>query len=207
MTAQVADQVLFNKLLWEFIGITGGRLFDPEDWKIKPASTCTACWRGFVCQYAIEENKLVLDSLIVHDTEDGHLPAINGVEPSFHQDILFDFEPESPPAAFSSCGAKNGGPALYRNLHLRLPFSGGVLLARDFIPEMYVHMGFQKPHRFRSVIELCAEDGAIVTQLDHSAQMEKIRQQCGTRTEEEVEMHDSVPDWIEYAFSMEYSVG
>ncbi len=57
---------------------------------------------------------------------------------------------------------------VYDNLNLPLPFSGGFLIARDFIRELYVHMGFHPAWKFREVWELLFDNGILKESQDVS---------------------------------------
>jgi hypothetical protein len=63
----------------------------------------------------------------------------------------------------------------YHNLNVPVPFTGQIRLARDFIEDRYVHMGFQKPTTFRTVYDLTLENGRVLNLMDRSQDMEKKR--------------------------------
>ncbi|MEM4721362.1 MAG: hypothetical protein QXT73_04810 [Candidatus Methanomethylicaceae archaeon] len=44
---------------------------------------------------------------------------------------------------------------------MRVPFIGKLRLAKDFIQELYVHMGFQKPSAYQTVLDLLFEEGYL----------------------------------------------
>ncbi|MHA1739270.1 MAG: hypothetical protein ACTSXA_16100 [Candidatus Heimdallarchaeota archaeon] len=88
---------------------------------------------------------------------------------------------------------------------MKIPFSGGLLITKDFIEEMYVHMGFQNPMSYRIVYELTFENGELVKFTDISEVMEKRRNEGKNhdalpRSDEK----DAVGKWIERKFSLEY---
>lgn len=43
---------------------------------------------------------------------------------------------------------------IYPNINLPFSFTGKLRLARDFIREFYIHMGFQKPTAYKTVMDL-----------------------------------------------------
>ena len=63
----------------------------------------------------------------------------------------------------------------YINVNLEIQFTGKIVIATDFINEMYVHMGFQSPTSFKKVIELHITEGDIIKKVDLSSKMEEIR--------------------------------
>ncbi|MDP2227121.1 MAG: hypothetical protein Q8J78_06560, partial [Moraxellaceae bacterium] len=54
-------------------------------------------------------------------------------------------------------------------------FTGKIRLARDFIEELNVPTGYQKPTSFRTVLDITLKDGHIVEIKDRSEEMEKGR--------------------------------
>ena len=104
--------------------------------------------------YAIEDGQLVLGEMAVGK---GETLPINGVLP------VLDTRPHS---YF----------AVYRGLHLPVAFTGGILAGKDFVRALYVHMGFQKPHTFETLLEFRFEEGKVISLTDHSPRMAAIRQ-------------------------------
>ena len=50
---------------------------------------------------------------------------------------------------------------VYKGLRHPVPFTGGLLLTRDFIEELYVHMGFHPAWKYREVHELIFRAGEL----------------------------------------------
>jgi hypothetical protein len=131
-------------------------------------------------KYILIENHLILDDLLVNV----HEPLkINGVNPEQGSE-MFKYE--------------------YKNLNLKTNFTGRILLAKDFIDSMYVHMGFQRPIAFKTVLGLEFKNGELVLFQDLSKQMEKRRKkdpykgaQPNSKTTKDIE------NWIEKAFSLD----
>jgi hypothetical protein len=74
------------------------------------------------------------------------------------------------------------------------------LAAKDFIQDLYVHMGFQAPTSYEKVIELTIEFDIIVSTQDMSKIMKSWRNQI---IEEDEELED-IQKWIEEKFSRKY---
>jgi hypothetical protein len=88
----------------------------------------------------------------------------------------------------------------------RVPFSGGLLLADDFIDELYVHMGFHPAWKYREVHELVFLDGDLVLEADRSEQIAEFRQEIRDRPLEpgSGSEREDIRRWIERCFSQEY---
>ncbi|TFG13118.1 hypothetical protein EU537_07345 [Candidatus Thorarchaeota archaeon] len=181
MTGQIPDFVLYHGEEYDLVGIDGRGLLSPHDFGLAPKSPHTACWRGFVMYYECKENRLTLQGMDVHSDA---APMINGAKPEERGESSFRYH--------------------YEGIDVEVPFTGTLILARDFIDEMYVHMGFQRPHAFKTVIELTVENGHILQSRELSSQMEEQRKQNphkdavpGSSREEDV------MQWIKDRFSRE----
>lgn len=181
ITAQIPDEFTINGEKFSLVGLKGQGLFTPEDFGIRPHFTCTACWRGYVMEYNFINNKLVLTGMRVNVNEP---TKINSVEPQ-KGDSLFKFH--------------------YNNLNLKTHFTGSVLLAKDFIQSMYVHMGFQRPMAFKTVVEIHVENGNIISLKDLSKQMEEKRKQNPYEgAQPQSNTQNNIERWIKQTFSLDY---
>src|SRR6185503_295363 len=63
MTSQIPDVVVLDGRTYSLTAVEGHGLFDPADHGLEPQFISTACWRGFLCTYAVVEGRLVLDTL------------------------------------------------------------------------------------------------------------------------------------------------
>jgi hypothetical protein len=181
MTAQIPDEFILNGESFSLVGLKGKGLTNPEDLGITPYFSCTACWRGYVMKYIFIKNQLILDELKVNVTDP---PKINGVEPQ-QGDNLFKYH--------------------YKNLNLKTNFSGKVLLAKDFIQSMYVHMGFQRPIAFKIVVEIEMKNGEIISIKDLSKQMEDKRKKDQYKgAQPHSNSKKDIEKWIEKTFSLDY---
>lgn len=196
MTAQTPDRFRLDDHTYVIVGvhnrkyarIFGARadiLFTPEYLDLTPVATASNCWRGYVCQYAIRDNALVLRELNIGLMEPG--PEINGVRPTVPHE-----------------GSRVN---IYQNLDLPIKFTGGILIGDKFIQELYVHMGFHPAWKFETVIELIFAEGELIERRDVSDGMrvlrtrllEKPMQPGGSAGEEEIKA------WIESTFSLDYT--
>jgi hypothetical protein len=183
MTAQIPDEFVLNNEEFSLIGLKGHGLFNPEDFGIVPYFTCTACWRGYVMRYIFTENQLILDGMRVNVDDP---PKINGINPEKGSD-LFKYN--------------------YKNLNLKTNFTGQVLLARDFIESMYVHMGFQRPIAFKTVVEINVQSGEIISVKDLSKQMELSRMKNPNKgAQPQSNSHKDIENWVNEKFSLDYDL-
>jgi len=170
MTGQIHDMVLHNGSIFSLCGIRGDGLFDPADYGLEPSEMSTACRRGYHCLYAIKEDILYLEHVKI-----GH-NADRPVRFDRHSQVkLFGVGPAE--------GDHLG--STFTALNQRMFFSGSLLLGRDFIAELYRHIGFQLPHNCRTVVELTFEAGTVVQAADRSEEMREIRQQQAREEREE----------------------
>jgi len=92
---------------------------------------------------------------------------------------------------------------MYEGLSLKTKFTGSIMIAKDFIRSMYVHMGFQSPDTFRTVIRLEVLHGNTTKEDDLSETMEERRKkgQVGPQAPESREEGD-LAKWIARRFSL-----
>ncbi|NHJ87724.1 MAG: hypothetical protein FK734_19840 [Asgard group archaeon] len=181
MTAQMADMFNYNKEQFEIIGVDGEKLFDPIDYGLNPHFTCTACWRGYLLTYTLNDNQLVLDDVLINLKEK---KKINGIKPN-DAERPFIFR--------------------YKKVNLPMAFTGTILVARDFIPEMYVHMGFQRAIGYKKVVEFKFTNGILDSISDLSKKMEERRKEDPNKGAQPKSPRDEdVKSWIEETFSLDY---
>ena len=78
MTGQIPDNVIYEGETYELVGVSGGELYEPQDFGLIPTSPHTANYRGFVSTYEIEENALILNSMeITVEEASDEYPKIN----------------------------------------------------------------------------------------------------------------------------------
>ncbi len=181
MTAQIPDEFILNGESFSLVGLKGKGLVEPEDLGISPYSSCTACWRGYVMKYNFTKNKLILDELQVNVDDP---PKINGVEAQ-QESSLFKYH--------------------YKNLKLQTNFTGSILLAKDFIQSMYVHMGFQRPMAFKTVVEIDIKNGEIISLKDLSKKMENLRKKDLYKgAQPQSDSKRDIEEWVKQTFSLDY---
>lgn len=187
MTAQIPETVIFEDKEFELCGLKGKDPFKPTAHGLDPKPLDTACWRGFVCTFAVREMRLILEELEVgvrpwgpEDREPSELPAISGV--------VAEPDPET-------------GTMVYRSMEHHLDFTGRMLIGREFIDRLYVHMGFQAPYTYREVVELVFDGGKLVDSRDLSTAMDEVR---GRLDEHGGRPTEDLVRWISERFSLNY---
>ncbi len=151
MTAQITDKFIFNGDKYSLIGMRGGDLASPEQFGMEPEMLSTACYRGFYATYEIKERTLFLRELTLREKNGNYLP-IRGIEPE-----LEEYQ------------------ATYHDLKVMIPYTGKLRLAKDFIRELYIHMGFQKATAFKTVLDITLKDGRVIEIKDRSREIEQKR--------------------------------
>lgn len=175
MTAQIPDNVDWQGDEYSLAGIDGGPLFDPAEHGLEVRMISTACWRGHICTYAVPDGRFELASLSV------------GMD-------------DPPAELFGTPRAPSEyGEIRYEPLHHPVPFTGGLLIAADFIVKLYVHMGFHPAWKYERVHELLFDAGRLTAHHDRSAAMAAFRDR-----DPKLEPDANVQDWIKSTFARSY---
>ena len=151
MTAQISDTFIFEAEEYSLIGIRGGDLASPEQFGMEPKMLSTACYRGFFATYEVTREALYLRELTLREKNGNYLP-IEGIQPE-----------------------TGNHRATYHGLNVRVSFTGKIRIAKGFIHDLYIHMGYQKASAYETVLDLTLNDGRIVKILDRSKEMEQKR--------------------------------
>jgi hypothetical protein len=183
MTGQIPDTLIWKNNTYSIVGLKGEGLPSPLDYDLSPLSPHTANWRGFIMTYIVVEDHLNLHEMnvTVKDIE-GKVPVINDVKPKVKKEGLIDLT--------------------YEKLKLKTQFTGKILIAKDFIDSMYVHMGFQSPISFETVIELTFNKGDLESTSDLSNAMKQYRKKKISNGK--LEPSDDIQAWIARTFSLDY---
>ena len=95
---------------------------------------------------------------------------------------------------------------VYHDVGMRLPFTGGMLLAQDFISDLYVHMGFHPAWKYETVHELTFDKGCLVSEADVSEKLAEVRRAALSRAadpDSDTDRKDMM-EWIARCFSRDY---
>ena len=199
MTAQIADIVFYRGKPYSLAGISGEReLFDPGSHGMKARGTCTACGRGYHCTYAIGDGgQLILRDLAINLELTAAITGVSHPLPISAPE-LFGVNPNKDP---EKDGWFNHS---YKDMSGPIPFTGGLLIADDFIRELYVHMGFHPAWKYREVHELIFEQGLLKSATDRSNQMAQLREGIKVESLKPNRTAD-IGAWVEKCFSLKYS--
>jgi len=183
LTAQINDIFKFNGVEYVVCGIDGPELFDPIEEGFKPKMASTGCWRGFYLTFNATDMYLYLEEMQINQDKAKTFKDIKPVK----GDHFFSHK--------------------YLNMNYKLPFTGKILIAKDFIEEMYVHMGFQRPIAYKTVIELKIENGDVKEVIDYSEMFEKRRNEDSNKGAEPKSSGEiDIKDFVDKSFSREYNV-
>ena len=183
MTGQVPDKLICRKNLYSIVGLRGEGLPSPFDFGLKPVSPHTANWRGFIMTYIVVEKHLNVHEMKVTLKDlKSKPPLINEVKPKLEKKGLIHLT--------------------YSSLKLKTQLTGKILIAKDFIDSMYVHMGFQSPISFETVIELEFREGDLLSVTDLSEKMKEYRKR-DISDGKISRSHDPI-SWIARTFSLDY---
>ena len=158
-----------------------------------PIGMCSANWKGYLVIYDLQDDKLVLNQLRItlgefnkRDFTPKLGPELNGVQP--------EYDPRQ---------ELNNS---YEDLNLRLNFTGGILLVKDFIQELYVHMGFHPAWKFKTVYELVFQDGKLIEKRDMTEKMVEIRDKLADKPLKPDFGKTDLQEWIQSTFRLDYKI-
>lgn len=187
MTAQFADLVDFRGEKGDLTAVEGSPLFSPQDHGLTPGPWHTGCWRGYMCEYAVDDGCLVLRRLAIA-VKDGPPPPL-AAAPAVHP-VQDDEGP--------------GGAWAYRGLNLPVPFTGRLLIGVDFVRNSpRLNMGFLPAWYFETVWELVFDGGRLTTSHDRSTELANVRERmlaAGNQSRE----GDALDKWLDDTFSLSF---
>ena len=188
MTAQIGDKFNFNGEMHSIVAMSAPLRFNPGKYGIMPESACTACWRGFWCVYNITDEGIFLNELYINSHNDRY-PEIEGILPEKDPNGEGDL--------------KYMGHHVYKNLNIKMNFSGKLLVGSGFISKYYIHMGFQRAWAYEVLTELVFDEGNLIETNDHSDIAADLRKKIGTA---KVFPSSFFPkrDFVSDSFSLEY---
>ncbi|EDP98291.1 hypothetical protein U8527_20055 [Kordia algicida OT-1] len=142
---------------------TGEAPFDISQYYKRPFISFSACWRGFVAIFKIQNNKLLLKDLrVFKETESPRI--INGVKPKFVD--FFDSKILS-----------------YENINLELDYTGRMQITKG-----YLQFGLRPKFNIASnenITELVFSSGVLQKQEDLSELIEQFREALYDHAKEE----------------------
>ena len=188
MTAQINDKLKLGKNDLDIVAIEDPEsFFDFGRLGLNPISNCSACWRGYIAIFAIDENNnLFLRDLYTNNG--GEVPPmIHGVKP---------FEIDNWKENIYAIA----GNLAYENINLPIPYTGAFLIGDNFIDKLYVHMGFQHPFKYEYLEEFIFENGVCIETRDLSKEAKEQRE----KQKSTEKASKSLPQWIDEQFDLSY---
>lgn len=150
MAGQIEDVVVVEGRMYALVGVNGLGLFEPDQHGLQVRMTTTACRRGYVCEYAVDDDGLFLTGLRLGMAR--------------------------PPARLFGADLRViGSAATYSTLRVPLCFAGGLLLGARPTHDLYGHMGQHPVWNYTEVLELLFDDGRLVAVCDRSELMKQRR--------------------------------
>lgn len=196
MTTQISDGVIYGGRKFVLCGCNGPELFDPAQYDLVPAAPSTACYRGWMADFSVNEILVLKDLFVFHDAG---MPVLNRRPNGPLINSIAPIEPNS------WCGFN----CLYQDVNLSSSFTGGLLIADGFIKQSGVGMGFHKFWKFETVLELIFENGYLRNVADRSQVAQTIRQNhlvTDILGHKNVNDDQAVAKWIEQSFSLNYNL-
>lgn len=186
MTAQIGDEFMIQDRSYTMVALSNPIPFHPKEYGITVESRCTACWRGFWCVYDLSDDELILRDLYVN-AKDMVFPEINGVSIQEKEDYLGHF--------------------VYSNLRLPISYTGKILVGDGFLWEYYIHMGFQRPWAYKTLLEFIFEEGILLDTVDRSNMARHLRNEIKKHPTTFYEkMTNNLPSYLVESFSADMSI-
>ncbi|MBH8575287.1 hypothetical protein I8752_20180 [Nostocaceae cyanobacterium CENA369] len=200
MTAQISDRVFYQEQEFSITAINGSGLYNPQQDGISPTSFSTACYRGYVCIYKVFEEYLYLKQLNIGLKLKDRLTAKYGKGLR-----LFDINPK-----YNNYDSS----VVYEEINKLIYFSGGLLLGKDFIGEMYVHLGHHPAYKFQEVYELIFAEGKLAKSTDISQKIAEFRGAIATHESQsiieklitETKYKDEFQKWTQNNLALNYKM-
>lgn len=195
MTRQIKDYILFKDNNMEISAIESeSSLFEITGYGISPNGTSSACWRGHMEQYYIDEcDNLILKDLIVNYPAHEIPIELHGIK---GLPLKRDHRKRDPNSLMKSVGLIAGN-TLYENLNIPVCFSGKLIGCDDYIYSGYDNMGFSEPYKYKIVMEFVFEKGICIkiNDLSDIAEEKRNKGHAGIR-------HDK--NYVNKMFSLKY---
>lgn len=189
MTAQISDVIIYENERYDITGLTNDIPFILESYGLAPVGKSSGCYRGFQRIFIVQENQLQISGLNLNE---------NLTPENMESPVIFGIKPVSGKRKTRSLMFNKK----YTDLNSLIEYSGAILIGKDFIHELYTHMGFHPAWKYKKVIELTFEKGILTSISDLT---EKIEEKQRGFTNNEEMMKRLKPDkWIEDSFNQKY---
>lgn len=198
MSAQLLDQFILQNETYVLLVWSKHPIFSPKDFGIEPRQVSTALCRGHLCTYGFSGTDLLLKELYIRSQNDEY-PIISGV---------VALSPGSSSEILSPSIATNLRLYHYKDLNLKLPYTGKILLGRDRVHNAFDvnYGGYDRYWKYRVLKSLTLENGTIVAAEDVSSVGKQIFQMISENREgssdhygflEEAQLKEKAENWID----------
>lgn len=205
MTAQIGDIYKYEKKEFTIVALSSAMPFDPKNFGMESHPSSTACYRGYWCEYAIENDELFLKDLYLFNVEDKY-PPLNGVEVSPQEFVEYECYTGSEKKCEKITSPAHFGHRVYKDVNLPIPYTGKILLGDGFMQEYYIHMGFQRGWAYEKLIELVFEEGILLecNDLSHIAKAQREAMKKADRGPRHP-YGRNIPKSVEDSFSLDHA--
>ena len=196
MTAQIGDIYKYQSKEYDMVALSMPLPFHPKNYGLEPHASCTACYRGYWCEYEISD-ELALKDLYLFNI-DGNYPPLNGVDISPPEFV------ECKTYAGSGKGWVNAmrpaylGHRVYKDVHLPINHTGRVLLGRKSVPTYHIHGVWDTPWQYTDLQEFVFEDGILMDIIDQSETARDIRKVIRTMARSEPESRGTMGTYVRF---------
>jgi hypothetical protein len=152
MTRQAANKLLYEGESYELLGDSSGQLPMVKQYGMEPLSWSTGNYRGFVAQYFIVDQRLMLLSLMINDAA-GYYPEIGGIRPVIEGHY---------------------GVPLYEPLSELMSITGAITIGKDE-PENWLSGDIRSVHDYVIALKITLKDGMVQSVDDISGRASAIR--------------------------------
>jgi hypothetical protein len=152
MTRQAANTIVYEGESYELLGDSSGQLPMVKRYGMQPQSWSTANHAGYIAEYAIVDQKLLLTSLMINDAAD-YYPEIGGIQP-------IDKYPYGAP--------------VYEPLSELMTITGAITVGKGK-PENWLSADIRSVHDYVVALKVTLEDGVVQSVEDISEPAAAIR--------------------------------
>lgn len=186
MTGQIGDSYCFAGHDYTIIAMSKEINFAPTVYGLIPQAICTACWKGYWCDYSIENDKIFLKNLHI-SCKDNYYPDFNGIKVISNKENFMEHH-------------------LYKNINLPILYTGQIVVGSGFLNQYYIHMGYQRAWAYKTVLEFVFEEGILLDTINHSEKAEKMREQIQFDKNFKKNLDKNISQFIDDSFSLDLKI-
>ena len=189
MSSQIDDEFIYNDNKYYLSAVEFPQNFiDIYSLGIKPTEFTTACYRGFVATFAINNEKLVLNKLYTNNGNKikNEVPIINNKLPkiSVPNGLLDEYK-------------NSWREFTYEDIDLVINYTGSIIIVKDYINKYisgpYAFLSIS-PFCYKEIIKLTFVEGNFTNIKDLSNYCDKIRTERNNISKDK-EQNDAYSGW------------